>query len=148
MAKFCKVGNERIRVAGDEYTATTVVSPDAIYMAVGQKTTMLGNHFGAVGALISLGIDKLLSKSQLHAIDIAELPAEVVADPEWPLKKKKSGQVVVIPRTVVESLRLKPWYNSLLRIETVAETFDVIVGLWTRAKARRFLTEHGWSLEG
>ena len=79
---------------------------------------------------------------------MSRLPREVLSHAEWPLKKKKQGPVAVLPRTVVQKLRLGPWYNSRLYIDTGAQIFAVIVGgLFGRRNLRRFFAEHGWALE-
>jgi hypothetical protein len=145
MAKFCKIGSDRIRVKRNEWFATTVGAPDALYLAVAGKVTMFGSADWVVAGLIEQTAADRPPAARIVLTDLSSLPTEVRWDPEWPFYQK-GGPVLVIPRAAVRSLRLGPWYSSWLEIETDGPCFHVIVGLLARARTRRFFAEHGWAL--
>jgi hypothetical protein len=59
-------------------------------------------------------------------------------------QEKEKGEVIVVPRADIQSLRLGSWWHSLLTIKTPERTFQAGVSIFKRRKLREFFTEHGW----
>lgn len=143
MSRFCMLGYG-IRINGKDFQGKAVASEDTIFLALKGRVGVSGQ--GVLGHLIQSAINKMSEKEEFpYQCPVEDLPDEVTSDPEWPLKNRK-GDVVVLPRSAIKSLKLGPWFYSLLSIKATDITFKVAVGVFSRRRIRRFLTENGWTL--
>ena len=141
MPRYLTFGNST-RFGLCDYYGPVIASPEALFLMLAVRPG------GLVGGLLQMGVEKLSRKKEItYLCDLSEFPEEITTDPDWPLKKKKKGEVIVVPRADIKSLRLGSWLHSLLTIKTPERTFQAGVSIFKRSKLREFFTEHGWELK-
>jgi hypothetical protein len=104
---------------------------------------------GLVGAALSVVAEHYASRSansSCYTSQLSDLPAEVVEDCEWPVRQQ-SGQVLVVPRDSVESVRI-PWFwlDNRIYITTADSQFSTVYNWFRLKRIRRFLTDCGWEV--
>jgi ankyrin repeat protein len=136
---------------GTSYYGPVIVSRDAVYCFPDVHRWVVlaglaGVCFGAAGAAAACGIGYLISRSASRpdALRYDELPEGVRNDPGWPLKRRKSGSVWVLPRRAVRTMHVEGDYK--LTLEALGRLVSVpIAGLAAkRARALHFLRAEGW----
>ncbi len=142
-ARGFNVRKKESRLRQRAFPGMVVASTDAFYLALDLQAPLGGGLFGAPrdeGGLFGTS-DPLVEEAEL-----AELPADVTGDSDWPLTWKR-GPVLVVPRRAVRSLR-----TSLLLGGIELELADVRILVFTpvfrRQRMAAYLTATGWEVAG
>ena len=135
------------------YSAQVVASSAALYLVVGQNAIKMGLAAvgGAVGGLIAGLMERNRSQPALAGAaprvletDLRELPAEVTAHPDWPVKAT-TGRVLVISRADIESIRYSFWDWGIFVVVDGLE-FRIEPPMFGRKRKLAWLREAGWAV--
>jgi hypothetical protein len=133
------------------YSGAVVASAGALYLVVGENAMRAGLTMrgGRLGALVADFIERRLAPLRfapgVEVTDLAALPPEVTAHPDWPVRQEE-GPVVVVPRGAVSSARYDFWKWGIY-FRTAAMEIRVEPPLFGRKKMFAFLREAGWEVE-
>ena len=135
------------------HSALVVASSAALHLVVGQNAMKMGMAAvgGAVGGLIAGVLERSRSPQTLAGAaprvietDLRELPAEVTAHPDWPIKAT-AGRVLVILREDIESIRYSFWEWGIFVVVDGLE-FRIEPPMFGRKKKLAWLREAGWAV--
>jgi hypothetical protein len=158
MPNYIKIGRDIIVGKGfkaKHWAGPVVFGSDAIYICpnasraavvAGLDSGAVGlGLFGAVGGAIA-GLAKKGSDAPAtwknYIVDLPDLPAETLSDPDWPIRRKKRP-VIVLRRDQIEKIERA---GSKLLVSTSGETFKLGLKFFGRAKIITSLRGLGWSL--
>jgi hypothetical protein len=144
MPQYMQIGYT-FKLGKSSWRGAVVASPEAFYLLQEMKasTAMLGAQFGLVGALVAAGAAKLAEPSETRTCDISQLDPAVLNHPDWPLKKRKKGDMVVVAREDVGEIKHPRWTN-LIKFDVDGEPASIEYALFRGKKVRQFLIDSGW----
>ena len=150
LSRAFRVGKE---MSGN-YAGLVVVAREAFYFVVGPKATHMGMEAGGgvVGALVAAWLKRRSSgtvvdgaPSGVSQMDLSELPAEITAQRDWPVKQRE-GPVLIVTREAIRSVRYSFWqWGIFLQVEDIE--FRIEPPFFGREKKLQWLEEAGWPLE-
>lgn len=137
------------------FSGMAIASRDAFYLVVGQNAVRMGLELGGglIGAALGAALERLgVGKADLSEVvglvetNVADLPAAVVQNPDWPLKSSEPSPVLIIPRRSVRGLRYSFWMWGLF-IDVDKIEFRIEPPFFGRQKLLDTLREMGWTFE-
>jgi hypothetical protein len=143
--KFLILGHE-FRFKRNDFKGPVVLSEDAFYFVIAKHG--LADGVGLLGkALVALNERAgTRAANTCYTNDLANLPPEIVDDPQWPIRQT-TGSVVVIPRTAVQSIRFpRFWLSNRLWVTAADLEVGTVFNIFRRQSIRRFLEQAGWDI--
>jgi hypothetical protein len=128
----------------DKFQGPVVASRDAIYFVIDEtpSESAIASFGGSIGALIVLGMARRRKRQHdARQFDYAEVPQQITAHPDWPLKREE-GPVIVVPRELVERTRYGRF--STYELECDDRLYRICLNTLLPSKAIRFLSDAGW----
>jgi hypothetical protein len=150
MPRYMQISSSGIRIGKKTsglYSAVTVASADAFFLVIGKsafRSTPMGGLLGAVIDHFAGKKPLVETDSEVIETDLAELPQEITADADWPIKQP-AGPVIVIPRKGVESVRYSFWQWGIF-VQTKNIEFRIEPPFFGRKRVLKYLREVGWEL--
>jgi hypothetical protein len=156
VARFMVIGNTFIMGAyWGAHRGPVVASAPGIHVVVERGAVEDARRSGApdhvlgwatwsfFGMLAGRMANKQIERSDkvLAPMNLADLPHDIISDPEWPITRR-DGLVYFLPKDEVEAIKVT-WVGNLY-IWFKGLKYTVEVGTFSAAKVRRFLAECGW----
>jgi hypothetical protein len=137
------------------YFGTSVASPDAFFLVLGANAIQLGmvQRGGILGYWLAnylerrSGLDTRLQGSKgIILADLADLPVDIIGDPDWPVHQEE-GPVLVVPREAIDAI----WY-SFWKWGIYLRSGEVKIKLeppwFGRKRLFGWLQAVGWEIDG
>jgi len=145
MSRFVTLGRE-FRFNGNDYRGHVVASADAFYFVIDPHG--MPHAGGLLGAAFEAVREHFNSKGAqtCYTRQLAELPAEITSDPDWPVRQTQ-GSVLVVPREAVANVHFPwLWLDNRVCISAAEVEFSTVFNLFRRGNIRRSLADIGWTL--
>lgn len=120
------------------YHGAIVASPDAFYRVL-QATQAFSGVAGIVATLVGNAISQPLGE---RALDLSQLPPEIVDHQDWPVKQRQ-GPVLVVSKSAVRSATYSFW--TTFTLTTDKNRYGLQFYYLKRRKILRYLKSIGWS---
>ena len=140
LPKFMLVGEEMLIGQGwpVAYHGPIVASSDAFYLVL-QSTQAFSGIAGTLATLVGNAISQPLGE---RALDLSQLPPEIVDHQDWPVKQRQ-GPVLVVSKSAVRATTYSFWTTFTLTTEQ--NRYGLQFYYLKRRKILQYLKSIGWS---
>jgi hypothetical protein len=126
------------KLTDNDFFGPVVASDEAFFLFIDRTPTQV--YGGLVGELVA-GLQPYKQHDVLQ-YDASELPLEIREHDDWPLKKRKRGPVVVIPRDSID--RIVNASLGTYDLHCDGRVYAIGLNFVGRTSVRKFLATNGW----